>query len=107
MNLALPTLKREPLEGEVEESEVEIRNPPNFFPTNAVTTVYTMGDTTLHLPLLSTYFIHYSSLQYFPYIQLHSVGEGMVVVMMAVKRKKEESVIISRKSFTGPLLTQK
>ena len=106
MNLALPTLKREPLEGEVEESEVEIRYPPSFFPTNAVTTVYTMGDTTHNL-LLSTYFIHYSSLQYFPYIQLHSVGEGMVVVMMAVKRKKGESVIISRKSFTGPLLTQK
>ena len=67
-----------------------------------------MGDTTLHLPLLSTYFIHYSSLQYFPYIQLHSVGEGMVVVMMGKgKGKKEESVIISRMSFTGPLLTQK
>lgn len=47
MNLALPTLKREPLEGEVEESEVETQIPnSSFFPTNAVTTVYTMGDTT-------------------------------------------------------------
>lgn len=95
----------EPLEGEVEESEVEIRYPPSFFPTNAVTTVYTMGDTTHNHLLLSTYFIHYSSLQYFPYIQLHSRG-GDGGVMMAVKGKKEESVIISRMSFIGPLLTQ-